>query len=138
MPDDEIEQRLTLTDDGRLFFTRYNYGNGEKYIKSAERRIKLDNEVTAHLLKILEEYFSDEFNVIMATDVGEWKLILTNIEDEDFCFRGSLVPTKILYWITFPMYSEAVLICPNCICLTGMLLKTESKKWLLITTEIPK
>lgn len=94
MPDDEIEQRLTLTDDGRLFFTRYNYGNGEKYIKSAERRIKLDNEVTAHLLKILEEYFSDEFNVIMATDVGEWKLILTNTEDEDFCFRGSLVPTK--------------------------------------------
>lgn len=29
MPDDEIEQRLTLTDDGRLFFSRYNYGKGE-------------------------------------------------------------------------------------------------------------
>lgn len=138
MPDDEIEQRLTLTDDGRLFFTRYNYGNGEKYIKSAERRIKLDNEVTAHLLKILEEYFSDEFNVIMATDVGEWKLILTNIEDEDFCFRGSLVPTKNSILDNISDVFRSSLDMPELYMFDGNAFKDRIEKWLLITTEIPK
>lgn len=91
MPDDEIEQRLTITDDGRLFFTSYNYGSGEKYTKAKEYRKKIGVETATHLLKMLEEYFSNDYNIDLATDVGEWELTLTNTEGEECCFLGSLI-----------------------------------------------
>lgn len=89
-PDDEIEQQLTITADGRIFFSAYAYGDGEKYLKVRTKNFKIGSEKTAYLLKIVSEYFSDEYDVSFATDVGDWEMTLTNADETPYHFRGSL------------------------------------------------
>ena len=89
-PDDEIEQHLTITADGRIFFSTYAYGDGTKYLKARTKNFKIGSEKTAYLLKIVSEYFSDEYDVSFATDVGDWEMTLTNADETPYHFRGSL------------------------------------------------
>ena len=44
------------------------------------------------MLKLIGDYFSNEFNVPYATDVGAWELSITNTDDVTFDFTGSLCP----------------------------------------------
>lgn len=90
MPDDEIEQHLSITGDGRIFFSVYAYGDGAKYIKTRTKNFKIDPEKAAHILKIVGDYFSDEYDISFATDVGDWEMTLTNAENTPYHFRGSL------------------------------------------------
>lgn len=90
-PDEEVEQLLTISDDGALCFCTYVYGNGSRYTKISERKMHLDSGTTSYLLKKLEDHFSNEFETVLAKDVGMWQLLLTNTDGEEFTFRGSLV-----------------------------------------------
>lgn len=89
-PDDEIEQHLSIAADGRIFFSVYAYGNGTKYIKTRTKNFKIGSEKTAYLLKIVGDYFSDEYDVSFATDVGDWEMTLSNADNTPYHFRGSL------------------------------------------------
>ena len=44
-PDDEAEQHLSIMEDGRVFFSSYNYGNGNKYVKAKTRNFKVEREI---------------------------------------------------------------------------------------------
>jgi hypothetical protein len=89
-PDDEVEQHLSITADGRVFFSSYAYGNGDKYIKSRSRNFKIDAEKAAYILNMVGSYFSDEYDISFVTDVGDWEMTLTNDENAVYHFRGSL------------------------------------------------
>ena len=89
-PNDEVEQRLSITEDGRVFFSSYNYCDGDKYTKAKTRNFKVETEVAKNMFELVGDYFSDEFDVPYVTDVGDWKLFITNTDDVTFNFTGSL------------------------------------------------
>ncbi len=90
LPDDEIEQHLSIMADGSVCFTAYAYGDGKKHVKTRTRNSKIEAEKAAYILKIVGDYFSDEYDVAFATDVGDWEMTITNTDNVSYHFRGSL------------------------------------------------
>ena len=90
-PDEEIEQHLTINDEGRVWFSGYNYGHGgERYEKARSKNFKIDKTATDKLLNAIAGYFGNEYVEIFATDIGDWIMELTNTEGITYKFRGSL------------------------------------------------
>ena len=73
-------------------FSSYNYGNGNKYEKAKTRNFKVEPGSAKDMLKLIGDYFSNQFNVPYATDVGAWELSITNTDAVTFDFTGSLCP----------------------------------------------
>lgn len=90
-PTDDAEQRLTITAVGRVWLSRYSYGDGTKYILQEQRRLRYTAEVTQVLLEALGRYFGNNPIIGLATDVGDWSMELTNREGDRFKYHGSLV-----------------------------------------------
>lgn len=90
-PNDEIEQHITINDEGRVWFSGYNYGHGgERYEKTRSKNFKIEKIATDKLLNAIAAYFSNEYVEIFATDIGGWTMELTNTEGITYEFRGSL------------------------------------------------
>lgn len=92
MPDQEIEQRITITPT-HIWVSRYDYCVGDPYKLKQRFDGRIARENGDAILKSIEDYFKSEECVIpYATDVGDWELILTNEDGENFKFVGSLIP----------------------------------------------
>ena len=90
-PDQEVEQHLTINSEGRVWFSAYNFGERPgRYQKARTQNFKTDKDVTTKLLNAVAAYFSDEYEELFATDIGDWVLELTNTDGETYKFRGSL------------------------------------------------
>ncbi|MBK1809506.1 hypothetical protein JHL18_02455 [Clostridium sp. YIM B02505] len=90
-PDDEVEQHLTINDEGRVWFSGYNFGNaGERYEEARTKNFKIEKASADKLLNVLAAYFGNEYVEIFATDIGNWVMELTNTEGTTYKFRGSL------------------------------------------------
>lgn len=91
-PDDEIEQHLSLFADGRAFFSGYGYGDyrDKKYKRKRNKQFKISQLEAIYVLSHIAMYFSREFPLVFATDVGDWKLELVNSEGKTFVYQGSL------------------------------------------------
>ena len=91
MPDQEIEQRITITPT-HIWVSRYDYGEGEPYKLRQRFDGRIARENGDAILKSIEDYFKNEECFIpYATDVGDWVLTLTNENGEDYRFVGSLL-----------------------------------------------
>ena len=89
--DDEVEQRLTINNEGRVWFSGYSFGRGcERYEKARSKNFKIDKAATDKLLGAIAAYFGNEYIEIFATDIGDWVMELTNIDGVTYKFRGSL------------------------------------------------
>lgn len=89
--DDEVEQHLTINDEGRVWFSGYNFGHGgERYEKARSKNFKIEKVATDRLLCAIAAYFGNEYDEIFATDIGNWEMELTNTEGTVYKFRGSL------------------------------------------------
>ena len=89
--DDEVEQHLTINDEGRVWFSGYNFGHGgERYEKARSKNFKIEKVATDRLLGAIAAYFGNEYDEIFATDIGNWEMELTNTEGTVYKFRGSL------------------------------------------------
>lgn len=90
-PDDEVEQHLTINDEGCVWFSGYNFGHGGgKYEKARTKNFKIEKETANKLFNALANYFGNEYDEIFATDTGYWVMELTNDEETTYKFRGSL------------------------------------------------
>ncbi len=90
-PDEEVEQHLTINNEGRVWFSGYNYGyGGERYEKARSKNFKIDKSAADNLFGAIAAYFSNEYTEIFATDIGDWVMELTNTEGITYKFRGSL------------------------------------------------
>ena len=90
-PDDEVEQHLTINDEGRVWFSGYNFGHsGKKNKKARSKNFKIEKVATDRLLCAIAAYFGNEYDEIFATDIGNWEMELTNTEGTVYKFRGSL------------------------------------------------
>jgi len=94
-PNDEVEQRLTVSSNGRVWFNGYNYGEiPGKYQSGRKLQLNIGVQKAQRLLGLLEHYFADDYLVVMATDVGEWELSLHG--DEVNTYNGSLCEDLIV------------------------------------------
>lgn len=90
-PDEEVEQHITISKDGRAWFSAYNYGDESgKYQKSRSKQFKISTEDVEVLFNAFSAYFSNEYDEVFATDIGNWVMELTNNNGEIYRFRGSL------------------------------------------------
>ena len=90
-PDDEVEQHLTINNEGRVWFSGYNFGHGgERYEKARTKNFKIDKLATDRLMEALAAYFGNEYIEVFATDIGDWVMELTNTDGTTYKFRGSL------------------------------------------------
>lgn len=90
-PDDEVEQHLTINNEGRVWFSGYNFGHdSERYEKARSKNFKINKAAADKLLDAIATYFGNEYMEIFATDIGDWVMELTNTEGGIYKFRGSL------------------------------------------------
>lgn len=90
-PNDIVEQHITINSDGRVWFSAYAFGEGfGKYEKSQTKNYKIEKAVAENVLNKVATYFSNEYDEIFATDIGNWEMEITNTEGKAYKFRGSL------------------------------------------------
>lgn len=89
-PDEEIEQRITITRNGSVWLSRWAYGNGVNLNLITREQFKVDSRTAAQLFDRIEDHFSTELMVAMATDADVWNLKLTNDNEEVFHYHGSV------------------------------------------------
>lgn len=91
-PDDEIEQRITINTDGRVWFSAYQFGSGfGEHTKARTRRYKIEKTSASHLLNAIARYFANDYIAAFATDVGTWEMEITNTEEQVYRYSGSLI-----------------------------------------------
>lgn len=87
----EIEQHLTITSDGCIWFAAYNYsGDMNEYDKGRRINLTIKKENVDKLFQAVTKCFSEDFNEIIGTDVGHWYMELTNTSGKVYKFNGML------------------------------------------------
>ena len=90
-PEDEVEQHLTITSKGRVWLSRYCFGNGFGEFQLTEKRsFSIPEQSAKMILEALGEYFSKGEPNFHVTDTGSWELTLTDAFDKRFRVDGSL------------------------------------------------
>lgn len=70
-PDEEVEQRLTLSSDGRVWFSGYNFDYGiDHYTIGRKFQFKLDQEKVDIIFAVFSRFFAGNFEDVFATDIG--------------------------------------------------------------------
>ena len=90
----EVEQHLTITDDGRVWITRYAISedlNFAKLTKTEQRQFKISADKAKFLLDKYTKYFRDEYEISFATDVGSFEMQITDDEGKTAYFIGPLI-----------------------------------------------
>ena len=88
--DEEIEQRLTINANGRVWFSGYHFRSGfENYVRGRRKNFTIGKEAAARILNSIAIYFSQEHKIEIATDIGSWDLIITNAEGKPYKYTGS-------------------------------------------------
>ncbi len=90
-PGEEMEQRITINDEGEVWFSGYNFVNKEeKYEKARTKNFKIAKVSADKLLNAIAAYFANEYVETFETDVSFWTMELTNTEGTTYKFHGSL------------------------------------------------
>lgn len=90
-PDEEVEQRLTVAADGRVWFSGYNYGQGDgRYERGRTKNFSIGRDAAARILNAVGAYFSKEYRTEFATDIGTWEMTVANTDGKPYRFEGSL------------------------------------------------
>lgn len=90
-PNDEVEQHLTITADGRVWFSRYRFGvSGRDHDLVEKLNFSISSEATEMIMGAVTDYFGNEYDIDFVTDVGSWDLVLTNTEGKNYKMTGPL------------------------------------------------
>ena len=89
--DEEVEQRLVIHRDGRVWFTAYNFGSGIQYAKGRKKQFKIPKDNMERLFVVFEKYFENDPHAELACDAGLWEAVMTDVNGENTKFIGSMV-----------------------------------------------
>lgn len=97
-PEKEIKQRITLTDEGRVWVSRYIFESFCYESKRTQRKYwKIPKEEANRLLQEVAAYFEaatyfvDIHDIRIACDAGIWELELTNTEGKVYRYNGFVI-----------------------------------------------
>jgi hypothetical protein len=91
-PEDAIEQRLTISATGHVWFTEYAFGeigNGKHPIRRREQ-FSIGKIEALSILSLIADYAESESLLIRCTDIGDWNLTVTDLEGHKNQMSGSL------------------------------------------------
>ena len=89
-PMDEVEQHLTVSETGRIWFNAYQYGDGN-YLRSRSRQLYIGTEAARDILQKVLSWAEKDYREPLVTDVGFWKVTLFESEDFELNAYGSVV-----------------------------------------------
>lgn len=92
-PDEEVEQHITINSEGQVWFSAYVFGhvcNNGRHEKPRTQNFKLAKDCVDKIFSAFTAYFSEGYDEIYATDIGDWDMELMNTEGKIYKFRGSL------------------------------------------------
>ncbi len=90
-PEDEVEQHLTISASGHIWFTGYKYGGGYgKYKICREQQLNIEKIKSEKIFDMIKQYFEDDPLIILATDIGDWELLITDTNQKVYKFKGSM------------------------------------------------
>ena len=91
-PNDEAEQRLTITADGGVWLSKYRFGDHLwKYVLTEKQQSTIAAMTIASIMDAVSRFFSNGFVDPQVLDVGSWELRLTNEEGRCFKYTGPLI-----------------------------------------------
>ena len=89
--DEEVEQRLTILKNGRVWFSGYNYGSGYgKFEIGRKIQLSIGKKQAIFILEKINKFFKNKNIDMFATDIGLWELLIVNENNEVNKFSGSL------------------------------------------------
>lgn len=90
--DEPIEQRLTISSSGQIWFTEYLFGDPErgKHPIGRKMQFSIGKEKAAELLSLIADYVESESEVVFATDIGTWDLTATYPDGSKNKLEGSM------------------------------------------------
>jgi len=90
-PTDEVEQHITINTEGRVGFSAYIFAKGfGQYEKTRNKNFDIEKSIASKVLNAVATFFSQGYDEIFATDIGDWHMELTNTDGKIYKFRGSL------------------------------------------------
>lgn len=93
LPDDEVEQHLTICSDGQVRLHRYAYGGGFDKLRLMEDWISsINTDAAEYVLKQIAKWFYNNGETAIATDVGSWELTVTGKTGNQEVVTGNLIP----------------------------------------------
>ena len=90
VPSDEVEQHLTVSENGRIWFNAYQYGNGN-YLRSRSRQLYIGTEAASDILHKVWSWATKDYRDRLVTDVGYWKVTLFESADFELNAYGNVV-----------------------------------------------
>jgi hypothetical protein len=81
-PEDAIEQRLTISATGRVWFTEYICGEigSHAHPIGRSRRLFIGKKNALAILSLIADYVESKPKLICCKDVGDWLMIVTDTE----------------------------------------------------------
>lgn len=76
-PEDPIEQRLTISASGCIWFTEYLYGKDGEHTIGRKKQFSIGKERTAAMLSLIADYIEQDPDIMLCTDIGSWELHVT-------------------------------------------------------------
>lgn len=94
-PDVEVEQRLTVNSLGRVWISYYIQGDKQdRYTLREQKQFKINKNVAAEILNLVSQHFLNEHDDVDATDVAVWNLVITETDNIEHHFSGSMLGIK--------------------------------------------
>lgn len=99
-PDEEVEQRLSISSDGNIWFTRYCFedrDNDHKLI--SKEKIPTDGNTIKTILDAVTRSF-EKYEFDFVTDVAGWELVLTDEDGKETNINGSVYSDSKFHWLS--------------------------------------
>ena len=90
---EEFEQRLTINQNGRVWFSGYGRDKDWKMIKLRQFQTRIPEECFERFLDGLNEYL-EKSEMVYITDIGNWTLIITDSDGKNHKHECSFNPQK--------------------------------------------
>lgn len=111
---DEVEQILTLLDNGEVDYWSYLYGDGEPYDRvNIHRKGAVAPEKARKVLDLIGAYFEGHPVPFDVTDVGSWALTLTDENGTELKFEGPLSDQYVLEGYNLSVVLRETLAMPD-------------------------
>lgn len=99
-PGEEVEQRLSISSDGVVWFTRYCFGdrrNGPELI--SKEKIPADTGMINDILDSVARAF-EKYELDFVTDVAAWELAITDEDGKTTNITGSVYSDSKFHWLS--------------------------------------
>lgn len=90
-PDEEVEQRLTMTREGKVWLSRYSFHDTMRNRLMSRKQFSVNSRCVESLFKQISTPFAKNELISMATNVPIWNLELFNTTGEVFRYTGSIL-----------------------------------------------